>query len=291
MKTYLDCMPCFMSQALRACRLATDDDVKIKKVIDKTAQLIQEIPMHYTPPQIGAYVYSYISEITGNSDPFLEVKRKNIDKAFELYDYFEKKMSSEADPLKAAVMLSISGNVIDMGVRGIINIEEEAAGILDKFKDIPDLGYLRGKLDRSKTVLFLGDNSGEAVFDLFLLKQLENKKVYYAVREIPVINDITRKEAELIGIDRYAEVISSGVKAPGTVLDRVSGDFLEIFSRADVIISKGQGNYEALSEVERDIFFLLIAKCPVIARNIGTDVGTPLLLYKKQVNNPDTVIN
>ena len=280
MKTYLDCIPCFMSQALRAGRLASDDDAVIKNVLDKTAQFIQEIPVDYTPPQIGEHIYSYISEITGNSDPYREVKKMNIDKAFELYNYFDKRMSAEPDPLKAAVMLSISGNVIDMGVKGIIDIEDEVIRILDKFNDIPDLGLLREKLESSETVLYIGDNSGEAVFDLFMLKQLENKKVFYAVRDIPVINDITRKEAEIIGIDRYAQIISSGVKAPGTVLDRVSDHFLEIYSSADLVISKGQGNYEALSEAERDIFFLLIAKCPVIARNIGTDVGTPLLLYK-----------
>ena len=280
MKTYLDCIPCFMSQALRAGRLATDDDSVIKNVLDRTAQFIQEIPVDYTPPQIGEHIYSYISEITGNSDPYLEVKRNNINKAFKLYDYFEKRMSSEPDSLKAAVMLSISGNVIDMGVKGIIDIEDEVIRILDKFNDIPDLELFREKLENSETVLYIGDNSGEAVFDLFMLKQLENKKVFYAVRDIPVINDITRKEAEIIGIDKYAQIISSGVKAPGTVIDRVSDHFLEIYSSADLVISKGQGNYEALSEAERDIFFLLIAKCPVIARNIGTDVGTPLLLYK-----------
>ena len=281
MKTYLDCIPCFMSQALRAGRLASDDDAVIKKVLDKTAQFIQEMPMDYTPPQIGEYIYSYISEITGNSDPYYSIKRKNIDKAFELYNYFEKRTSYNSDPLKAAVMLSISGNVIDMGIKGIIDIQDEVTRIIDKFDDIKDLDLFRKKLEKSDSVLYLGDNSGEAVFDLFLLKHLEKKKVYYAVRDIPVINDITRKEAEIIGIDRYAEIISSGVKAPGTVLDKVSEDFLRIYSRADIVISKGQGNYEALSGTDRDIFFLLIAKCQVIARDIGTEVGTPLMLYKK----------
>ena len=281
MKTYLDCIPCFMSQALRAGRLASDNDAVIKKVLDKTAQFIQEMPMDYTPPQIGECIYSYISEITGNSDLYYNIKRKNIDKAFELYKYFEKMISAESDPLKAAVMLSISGNVIDMGIKGFIDIKNEVARVLDKFDDIPDFPAFRKKLEKSETVLYIGDNSGEAVFDLFLLKQISDKKIYYAVRDIPVINDITHTEAQIIGIDRYAEILSSGVKAPGTVIDKVSDQFREIFDSSDIVISKGQGNYEALSGAERDIFFLLIAKCPVIARDIGTDTGTPLLLFKK----------
>ena len=279
MKTYLDCMPCFMSQALRASRLATDDEAKIKLVLDKTAQFIREIPPDYTPPQTGEHIYSFVSEITGNSDPYNELKRNNIKKAFEIYDYF-KGRSDNKDPLKDAVMLSIAGNIIDLGAKGFIDIEDEIVRILNRAENFADYPLFREKLDKSETVLFLGDNSGEAVFDRFLLEKMKEKKIFYAVRERPVINDITRAEADIIGIEKYAEVISSGVKAPGTILEKASEDFIEIYKKADMVISKGQGNYEALSGENRDIFFLLIAKCPVIARDIGTSVGKPLLIYK-----------
>lgn len=281
MKTYLDCIPCFMSQALRTARLASEDEKVIKKVIDKTAHFIQEMPMEYTPPEIGEYIYSYISEITGNRDPYCTIKKRNIEKAFELYDSFKKRVSRENDSLKSAVMLSIAGNVIDLGFKGFIDIENEILRILDKFEEIADYNLFRKKTEEAETILYLGDNSGEAVFDRFLLEQLADKKIYYAVRDIPVINDITKNEAELIRLGDFAEIISSGVKAPGTIISKASDKFLEIYNNADMVISKGQGNYEALSNEDRDIFFLLIAKCAVIARDIGTDAGTPLLLYKK----------
>ncbi len=271
-----------MSQALRASRLATGNETDIKRVLDKTAQFIQEMPMDYTPPKIGEHIYSYISEVTGNIDPYYEIKRKNIKKAFDLFDYFKKRMSGEKDSLKAAVMLSIAGNVIDLGVKGFINIEDEIIRILERFDEMDDYSLFREKLEKSQTVLFLGDNSGEAVFDRFLLEHLKEKKTFFAVRDIPVINDITEKEAEIIRLDEFADIISSGVKAPGTILSQVSDDFLDIFNNADIVISKGQGNYEALSCEKRDIFFLLIAKCPVIARDIGTKTGTPHLIYKKE---------
>ncbi len=270
-----------MSQTLRAARLASSDEEVIKKALDKTAMFIQDMPMHYTPPQIGEYIYSYVSETTETNDPYYDIKRKNIAKAFELYSSFEKRMSEEEDSFKAAVMLAIAGNVIDLGVKGFVDIESEIVMILNRFTTLPDLEIFKEKIKKSKTILYIGDNSGEAVFDLFLLDKLKSKKLYFAVRDIPVINDITVTEAGIIGIDKYAKVISSGVKAPGTVIDRASPEFKKLFNSADVVISKGQGNYEALSGVERDIFFLLIAKCFVIARDIGTKIGTPLLIYKK----------
>ena len=282
MKTFLDCIPCFMSQALRAARLASDDDAVIKQVLDKTAGFIQKMPMENTPPQTGEYIYSYVSEITGNRDPYSEIKKLNICKAFELYDYFNKWLSEQPDRLKGAVMLSIAGNIIDLGFKGQIDIENEIVKVLGRFSDMPDFEIFKEKFKQSEKILILGDNSGEAVFDRFLLEFLKNKpNTVYAVRDIPVINDITRVEADLIGIGDFAEVISSGVKAPGTILNQASDKFLDIFNNSDMVISKGQGNYEALSGVDRDIFFLLIAKCHVIARDLGTKTETPQLVYKK----------
>ncbi len=274
MKTYLDCLPCFMNQALRAGRIATNDEQKIKKLLDEVGMLIQKIPMENTPPETGAIIYEIISEITGNNDPYQKIKEKNIEHALHLYPELKQKVKKSDDSLLTAIRLAVAGNVIDLGVDKEFSIVEDIEKILHQEFAIFDYEFFKQELNKAKEILYIGDNSGEAVFDKILIEELE-KPVTFVVREIPVINDVTLKEAKQIGIDKIAKVISSGTIAPGTVLDYCNNNFLEKFKNADMIISKGQGNYEGLSNVSRSVFFLLKAKCPVIARNLkekGNDI-------------------
>ena len=268
MKTYLDCLPCFMNQALRTGRIATNDEPKIKRLLDEVGMLIQKIPMENTPPETGALIYKMVSEITGNLDPYKKIKERNIEHALHLYPELKQKVKASNDSLLTAIRLAVAGNVIDLGVNKEFNIVKDVETILHQEFAIFDYELFKQELNKAKEILYIGDNSGEAVFDKILIEQL-GKPVIFAVREIPVINDITLKETKQIGIDKVAKVISSGTTAPGTILDFCNDEFLEIFNNADMIISKGQGNYEGLSNVNRSIFFLLKAKCPVIARNIG----------------------
>ena len=268
MKTYLDCLPCFMTQALRAGRVATNDEKKIKELLDEIGSLIHKIPMEQTPPETGALIYKRISEITGNLDPYKKIKGKNIEQVLELYDDLEQKVKTSDDPLLTSLRLAIAGNVIDLGVNKKFNIVEDVEKILHQDFAIFDYNLFKKNLKNAKEILYIGDNSGEAVFDKLLIKEL-GKPVTFVVREIPIINDITMKEAKRIGIDKIANVISSGTIAPGTILKYCNDEFLDKFNNADMVISKGQGNYEGLSDVDRSVFFLLKVKCPVIARNIG----------------------
>ena len=268
MKTYLDCLPCFMNQALRAGRIATNDEKKIKKLLDEVGKLIQQIPMEHTPPENGEIIYRKICEITGNKDPYKNIKAKNISHALNLYPSLKEKVKKSDDRLLTAIRIAIAGNIIDLGVNKEFDLVNDVEKILHQEFAICDYNLFRQELNIAKEVLYIGDNSGEAVFDKILIEEL-GKPVTFVVREIPIINDITRKEAEQIGIDKIAKVISSGTTAPGTILDLCNDNFIRKFENADMIISKGQGNYEGLSGVDRSIFFLLKVKCPVIARNIG----------------------
>ncbi len=285
MKTYLDCLPCFMNQALRAGRIATDDEHKIKKLLDEVGKLIQQIPMENTPPETGALIYKKVSEITGNDDPYKEIKEKNIEHAMHLYSELKQKVLESDDRLLTTIRLAVAGNVIDLGVDKEFNIVEDVEIILHQEFAVFDYELFKQELKAAKEILYIGDNSGEAVFDKILIEEL-GKPVIFVVREIPVINDITFKEAEQIGIDKIAKVISSGTTAPGTILKRCNDDFLEKFKNADMIISKGQGNYEGLSGVNRSIFFLLKAKCPVIAGNIGVKENDIILKGKSNSKLP-----
>lgn len=268
MKTYLDCIPCFLNQALRTGRIATNDEKKIKKLLDEVGMLIQQIPMENTPPETGEIIYRKIREITGNLDPYNKIKQKNIEKALSLYPFLKEKVKKSDDRLLTAIRIAIAGNVVDYGVNKSFNINKEIDKVFKKEFAISDYKKFKDFLNNSEEILYIGDNAGEAVFDKILIEEL-GKPVTFVVREIPVINDVTMKEAEQIGIAKIAKVISSGTTAPGTILDLCNDGFIRKFENADMIISKGQGNYEGLSGIDRSIFFLLKIKCPVIARNIG----------------------
>ena len=282
MKTYLDCLPCFMNQALRAGRIATNNEHKIKSLLNEVGMLIQKIPMENTPPETGALIYKMVSEITGNLDPYKKIKEENIEHALHLYPNLKQKVKESEDSLLTAIRLAVAGNVIDLGVDKEFNLVEDIETISHQEFAIFDYELFKQELNKAKEILYIGDNSGEAVFDKILIEEL-GKPVTFVVREIPVINDITFKEANFIGIDKIAKVISSGTTAPGTILKSCNNNFLEKFRNADMIISKGQGNYEGLSGVNRSIFFLLKAKCPVIARNL--DVKENDIILKGKSNS------
>lgn len=270
MKTYLDCFPCFMKQTLRSARISTNDETKIKKLLNEVGMMLKDIPMRNTPPETGNIIYKKIAEITGNNDPYKKIKEQNIKEGLALYPKLKKIVKNSDDRLLTAVRLAIAGNVIDLGVNKEFDIVQDVKKILTQDFAIFDYEQFKHYLDLHDEILFIGDNAGEAVFDKILIEELPHS-VIYVVREIPIINDVTIDEAKYIGIDKLAKIISSGTTAPGTILNLCNDNFIKRFNDASMVISKGQGNYEGLSDVKRSIFFLLKAKCPVIAHHIGVE--------------------
>ncbi|NQU28373.1 MAG: DUF89 family protein [Candidatus Marinimicrobia bacterium] len=268
MKTYLDCLPCMLQQALRAGRIATTDEKKIKTLLNTIGMMIQDIPMDNSPPEMGNIIYRKIREITGVYDPYKKIKADNINEVLALYPELIHIMNKSKNRLLTAIRLAIAGNVIDFGVNKEFNIPQSVQQIITQDFAILDLELFHDQLEKARSVLYLGDNAGESVFDKILITEL-GKPVTYVVRAIPVINDVTKEDAINSGLDEVAEVISSGTTAPATILSLCNDDFLKRFNDADMIISKGQGNYESLSGVERSLFFLLKAKCPLIARDLN----------------------
>ncbi len=268
MKTYLECIPCFMQQAYRTARIATSDEEKIKEVLNVVGEMIKSIPMENTPPETGNIIYQKISEITGVHDPYKEIKNNNIKEALSLYPELKKYIKNSDDRLLAAIRIAIAGNVIDLGVNKKFNIVDDLKQILKQDFAIFDYEDFKNQLNSAKSVLYLGDNAGESVFDKLLIEEL-GKPVTYVVRDIPVINDCVIEDAIASGLNKVATLISSGSTAPATILSLCNEDFIEKFKNADLVISKGQGNYEGLSQVKRSVFFMLKAKCPVIANNLN----------------------
>jgi len=278
MKTYLDCIPCFFRQALFAARAALDDEEKIKQVLDRIGDLVSEIPLHSSPPETGREVYRIVREVTGVNDPFASLKDESIRKALALYPSFKEVVETSGDPLETAVRLAVAGNIIDFGADPDFKLEQDIQEALRREPAINHFDVLKNKLKGAREVLYLADNAGETVFDKIFIEAMA-KPVVYAVRDRPVINDATVEDAIKSGLDEVARVVSSGCDAPGVIPNRCSEEFLDLFQRADLIISKGQGNYETLSSEQRPVFYLLKAKCPVIARDLGVKQGDTVIKY------------
>lgn len=272
MKTNFECFPCFVEQALRASRMVTDDERTIKEILDRVGERFREIPLTYTPPEMGDYIYRTVREVTGVKDPYQVMKKESILQVLSIYPFLEKMVANSDDPILTAIKLATIGNVLDFGISRKYDLMEEIAKIENMEFAIFHYDTFREQLENSSSVLFIGDNAGETVFDKLLIETIR-KPVTYVVREGPVINDATVEDAIQSGIDQVAEIISSGSSAPGTILRFCNKEFLHRFSQADLVISKGQGNYEGLSGTERQVFFLLRAKCPVIARHIGVKLN------------------
>jgi hypothetical protein len=276
MNTYLECIPCFFRQALFAGRAAACNEAKVKEILDRVAGLVPNIPLDSSPPETARLIYRVVREVTGKVDPFESYKEKSIEKAKSFYPELKSIVERSEDPLRTSVLVAIAGNVIDPGADPNFDLAREMKGFLFQELAVDDYESFRRSLESARRVLYLGDNAGETIFDKILIETIA-KDVIYAVRGAPIINDATIKDAEKSGLCEVARVVSSGCDAPGTILKRCSGEFVEIFNSADIIISKGQGNYESLAGEKAPIFFLLKAKCPVIARHIGTETGVMVL--------------
>ena len=125
MKTYLDCFPCFLNQALRAARIATTDERKIKKVVDEVGMMLQNISLESTPPESGRLIYQKVHEITGNPDPYREIKSQSTKEALSLYPYLKSLVHNSENRLLTAIRIAIAGNVIDFGPNRAFDMETE----------------------------------------------------------------------------------------------------------------------------------------------------------------------
>ena len=280
MKTYFDCISCFVRQALDASRMITSDEDIHEQVLRKVILLLGEMDLRQTPPAMGQKIHKIIREITNNPDPYLEIKNHFNSLALEMYCELKQQIENSADPFETAVRLAIAGNIIDFGVDGELEqakIEKTIKESLTDKLDIKSLEEFKAAITKAKDILYLGDNTGEIVFDKLLIEQLPLDKITFAVRSAPVINDATMADALSVGLTKIVNVIENGDDAPGTILENCSDEFCQRFERADLIIAKGQGNYETLSEVDKNIFFLLRAKCPVIARHLNCECGSMVI--------------
>ena len=282
MKSSLDCIPCFVRQALEASRFISDDPAVHEQVVREVLRMTAEMDLNQSPPLIGQMIHRRLRQITAIDDPYRQVKYRFNTMALAMLADLQKQVDNAPDQLALAVRVAIAGNIIDYGVNGNLT-EEEAQQVIGQMLCEPllgDIDVFARAVGKANDILYLADNAGEIVFDRVLIEQLPTQRITLAVRGNPVINDATRIDAKAAGLDKIVEVIDNGSDAPGTILSDCSEMFQKRFDQADMIIAKGQGNFETLSNVSKNIFFLFKVKCPVIGRNIQADVGTLVLSRK-----------
>ena len=287
MRTYFDCVPCFIRQTIDSLRVITGDEAVHEQVLRRVLGLVSEMDFRQSPPAMAQKIHRIIRQLTEIDDPYKEMKRRFNAFALELYPGLQKLVIESEDPFETAVRLAIAGNIIDLGVKSSLGIPEVERSIKESLTvpfDMTNLDEFKNASVESHNILYIGDNSGEIVFDRFLIEQIGPERITFAVRGKPVINDATIEDAHAAGLMDLVKVIDSGDDAPGTILETCSEEFRIHFEQSDMVIAKGQGNYETLSDVDKNIFFLLRAKCPVIANHLDCKIGE-MILYKSKLLN------
>jgi hypothetical protein len=275
MKAYPACIPCLFKQAQNTLS-ATTDEIKLHEdVYRDLAESIKNISLNDTPAGVSYIVYETIRNKTRISDPFSRQKKSTNELAQRLVPSMKEMISKSNDPLKSAIHIAAAGNIIDLGITKPENIEDEIQDILAKPFAIDDYNDFKKELSGNKTLLYISDNAGEIVFDRLLADELlrHNLKIYFSVKSGPIINDATIEDAEFAGLQNVSHIITTGSDDIGVNWSRCSGEFRGIFDSSDIVISKGQGNFETVTERRGNVYYLLKAKCECVAEELSVKLG------------------
>jgi hypothetical protein len=277
MKTFYDCLPCFVAQAIAALERCGLDEPTFQETMRAVFGELARVDFTAPPPATVRNLYRLIRQATGTTDPYAVEKQHSNRLAFSLAEKFREQIESSEGGFTARLKLALAANSIDYGRYGRLqegDVLEAMETALAAPVDPDAAAALRQAVAEADRILYLCDNAGEIVFDRLLIEVLPTEKITAVVRGAAVINDATLEDAREVGLTEVVQVMGNGSDAPGTLLATCSPAFLERFSDADLVIAKGQGNFETLSETSgKRIFFLLKVKCPLIARDIGAPTG------------------
>lgn len=275
-----ECFPCFFRQADAAARAGGASESEQRKIAARLAGILAGINGNEIPAGIATALHETVREVLGSDDPFREVKEREFRRFGETARMAEKVVSSSPDPLSAAVGMAVFGNIMDSGIVERESMEREIERLPghDGFPAVQD--GLRGAIGRADTIGVLLDNAGEAAFDVPLLSRLgrDGKRVWIGVKGGPVIDDLTGEEAVRLGLSDFGEIVPNGNRGVGTDLSLCSRTFRGRIERSDLILSKGQANFETLFGRVRNAFFLFRCKCPVVSRALGRPEGDLVVL-------------
>lgn len=272
MKINEQCLPCLVNQAIKTANLTNAQNRG--ELYKKIFALLSHLDFSKTNPEVVGESYRLIKQHIGCDDPYKETKTYYNQFFLANIDIYNEKIHSIEDAVKYAIV----ANIIDFNPVHS-NVNEDIRNFFSNIDNlefaINDINLLLDDIQKAKSILYLGDNCGEICFDKLLINRMKNAnpqcQIYFGVRGEAVVNDNTEEDAYSVGMDEYAAIVSNGDYSLGTIISRTSPEFKEIYRNADVVIAKGQANYESLSEEDKNIYFLLMAKCKVIAEYIGVE--------------------
>ncbi len=275
MKMHNECFPCLARGTLDVARLATTDENRQLEILRAVLEELSRFDANFPPPLMARFIQRTVKTFTGVEDPYHDLKQKYNDLALDLYPDLKLKKDDSGDRFDTGVRLAIAGNIIDFGTASTLGSQKVIETISHSLKEPVngEVEALKQAAAAAKNILWLGDNAGEIVFDKLLLEEMDSDKIIYAVRGGYAQNDATLADARATGMTRMVRVIDSGAAIPGTLLNYCSRGFRQAYDRADLIISKGQGNFETLDHGDPRIFFLFKAKCSVVAMHGNCSVG------------------
>jgi len=282
LRAQLGCIPCFIKQAVTAACLSTDDQALRRKAVDLVLERVRGMALDDSPARLSDKVYAAVREVTGVCDPFAAAKRETNRRALNLVPDLRRKIAVARDPLHTAIKVALIGNVIDLGIGHRYDLERDLASILERDVAIDDYASFKELLQSCRKMLYICDNSGEIAFDALLIERLKERcEVVASVKSGPIINDATHEDADEVGLTGLVRVVGTGTNHIGVDLENASREFMEEFESADVVLAKGQGNFETLDQTPKEIFFLLKAKCAEVARAIGTEEGATVFVRRR----------
>ena len=269
-----ECLFCFCRAFEKLLQKHGSDNEERLILAKKFFSLLAEADTEKPTPYIARNIHAIIRESLGNPDPYKEEKHRSNEQALSLYNELKEKTNTSNDPFNRALRYALAGNIIDYGPSHKFDVYKTLEKVEYSNFSIDHSGELEKRIHEADNILYIGDNAGEIVFDKLFIETMAHPNVTFAVRGSPVINDATWKDAEMIGMHRVANVISNGYDAPSTILEMTSNEFRNAFDAADLIIAKGQGNFEGLMNYkDQRLWFLLMIKCQVIGDLLGVNKG------------------
>ena len=276
MHTFHDCLPCFVRQTLEALERVGADQVMRDSVLRQVLRRLSEIDLDRSPPEMAQEIHRLIRQASGVIDPYAEVKQQFNRLIDDMIPELRRRIQGAADPFRVALRLALAGNIIDFGVHADMDEARVLATVEQSLKEPiagMDLETSRRLLGRAGRILYVADNAGELGLDLLFIEHLGIERVSLVVRGAPTLNDVTREDAAFFGLDERMPILDTGSDAPGLIVEQAGDELRRALGDTDLVVAKGQGNYETMSGFARPVLFLLRAKCPVIARHIGVPVG------------------
>ncbi len=276
----LNCVPCFYRQARRLFDKFQISPDRRDVLMRRFEHFINNEGVHYPSPLSAQYLNRLVKEETGVEDLYIEEKRFYNKILLERYERLKAEVGKSEQPEITALKYALAGNIIDFGPPHSFNLDKTFSEAMSKEISVDHSSRFFEAVKNARMVLYLADNAGEIVADKLFIETLNHPNVVFVTRGRPVLNDVTLQDAEDVGMSSVARVVHNGFDAPSTLLEFCSEAFQSLFDEADVVVSKGQGNFEGLYRQtnKENLFFLFMVKCDEIARITGQDKGSAVIM-------------